>query len=96
MSNITYMTTARAQANHVSVVHEAISEVAKFAVQSEGCQEYRVLRSDEHPLTTISYEVWASDKARNEFLKSQDVKKFAEAVNGKFSSPPQQVKYTAL
>jgi quinol monooxygenase YgiN len=92
-STIVFMTTAKAKPGKEQEIYQALQDVAGAAREQPDCVEYRVFRSSEDSTTTVNFEQWSSNEAREAFLASPAVEKFVAAVSGAFAESPQVVSY---
>jgi quinol monooxygenase YgiN len=92
-SDLIVMTPATARPGKEDAVYQALREVAEAARAQPGCVEYRIFRSAEEPVNSITFERWSSRQKRDGFLAGPDVKRFGAAVSGAFVQSPQPVSY---
>jgi quinol monooxygenase YgiN len=93
---IVVMTVAHAKPERQVEVVRALSDVAKAARAEDGCIEYRVFRSSENAMTSVNYERWSSNEAREAFLAGPAVMMFVAAIDDAFTEPPQPVAYEEI
>jgi quinol monooxygenase YgiN len=93
---VVVMTTVHAKPEVRAQVIQALQAVAAAARAEVGCIEYRVFGSADDADTTVNYERWSSNEAREKFLNGPAVAAFAATVNGAFSESPQPVSYNEI
>lgn len=92
-TDIIFMTTAISKPEKQEQVYQALCDVAEAARAQTGCIDYRIFRSSDNATTTVNFEQWSSEQARDAFLAGPDVQKFAAAVSGAFAESPQPTLY---
>lgn len=96
MSTIIFITAATAKPEKEIAVRQALIDVAIAARANPDCIEYSILQSSTDPASTINFERWSSEEARDQFNSGPDVEKFIAIVSGNFTVSPQPASYLEI
>lgn len=94
MSNVLFLTKAIATAEAKDQVRQALIDVAAAARKQDGCVDYKILLAEDG--STVNFEIWSSNEARDAFNNGPDVEAFIKAVSGNFAESPQPVSYQEI
>lgn len=93
-TNVIYMTKSTAKPDKVEQVHQAMVDVAAAARMAPGCVDYRIFKASDD--STVNFEIWENDDARNAFNSSPAVEKFIAVVGGNFAVSPDPIAYKQM